>query len=177
MNKHKSLSPSPWVLRFANLITNGGPVLDLACGSGRHTRYFLAKGHLVTAVDRDLSKINDIDNDLLTKIEADLENVTGWIPPQNFFGAVVVTNYLYRPILTHLIKSLTRRGILLYETFSKGNEKYGRPISPEYLLEPGELLEAVRGHLKVIAYEDVTINQPKLACVQRICCYLEQPSN
>lgn len=106
-------------------------------------------------------------------MELDLETDTPWPLPTRYFGTVVVTNYLYRPILKQIVASVARPGLLIYETFAKGNEKYGRPRNPKFLLEPGELLELVRGHLRVVAYEDVTVSRPKLAAIQRICGYLE----
>lgn len=167
------LPPSPWVVRFSELSPKYSPVLDLACGTGRHTKFFLAKGHPVSAVDRNLNSITDIHHELLSKVELDLETDTPWPLPTRYFGTVVVTNYLYRPILNQIMASVARPGLLIYETFAKGNEKYGRPSNPKFLLEPGELLELVRGHLRVVAYEDVTISRPKLAAIQRICGYLE----
>ena len=167
------LSPSPWVVRFSELAPKSSPVLDLACGAGRHTRFFLAKGHPVSAIDQNLSSIADIHHELLSKVELDLETDAPWPLPIRYFGTVVVANYLYRPILDQLVASLARPGLLIYETFAKGNEKYGRPSNPKFLLEPGELLELVRGHLRVVAYEDVTVSRPKPAAVQRICGYLE----
>ena len=139
METDGSLSPSPWVMRFSELSPKSSPVLDLACGAGRHTKLFLAKGHPVSAIDRNLSSMADIHHELLSTVELDLETDAPWPLPTRYFGTVVVTNYLYRPILTQLVASLARPGLLIYETFAKGNEKYGRPRNPKFLLEPSKL--------------------------------------
>ncbi len=164
-------TPSPWVLRWADAAPSAGRVLDVACGQGRHARWFAARGYAVDAVDRSadgLANLTNVPN--VTPLCADLE-VGAW-PYLNSGGAyacVVVTNYLHRPLLPRLIDAVAPGGVLIYETFAVGNERFGRPSNPDFLLQPGELLEAVRGHLRVIAYEDVTIAAPRPACVQRIC--------
>ncbi|HYT39277.1 MAG TPA: class I SAM-dependent methyltransferase [Acidimicrobiia bacterium] len=160
--------PSPWVARFASLAAPGGPVLDVACGGGRHTRFFLARGHPVTAVDRDTSGLADIRSDpALEIVETDLEVGAPFPFPGRVFAAVVVTNYLHRPILPDLVAGVAGGGVLLYETFARGQERFGRPHRPEFLLQPGELLEAVGGALRVVAYEDLILDDPRRA-VQRI---------
>jgi SAM-dependent methyltransferase len=159
--------PSPWVARFAPLIT--GNVLDIACGSGRHTRYFLSRGHRVCAVDRDLSRMADLRGiEGLEMHETDLEDGAGHLPNGRFDG-VIVTNYLWRPLLPAIVASVADQGVLLYETFADGNETYGKPRNPDFLLQPGELLDAVRGQLQVIAYENGMTNDPRPAVIQRIC--------
>ena len=160
------VTPSPWVVRFTPLVPTGSPVLDVACGRGRHTHWFLERGHPVTAVDRDLSGLRPRAG--LTLVEADLED--GAPPPfaGQVFGGVVVTNYLYRPLLPALVAAVAPGGVLLYETFAAGNEHLGRPSRPEFLLQRGELLEAVRGVLTVVAYEDLEVSEPRRAVVQRI---------
>lgn len=161
---------SPWVTRFAPLVPAAGGVLDVACGGGRHTRLFLRHGHPVVAVDRDLSGLADLIGDpALEAVEADLED--GRKPPfaGRGFAGVVVTNYLHRPLLPALVRSVAAGGILLYETFAAGNERHGRPSCPDFLLRPGELLDAVRGELRVVAYEDGVVDRPRAAAVQRIC--------
>jgi SAM-dependent methyltransferase len=162
-------SPSEWVRRFAPCIEPGGDVLDVAAGSGRHARLLASLGHRVEAVDRDASALSSLDDlpGVVTRI-ADLENAA-WPYSGRSFAAVVVTNYLHRPLLPLLIEAVASNGILLYETFAVGNEQFGRPSNPEFLLRPEELLEAVRGRLRVIAFEDVHIEQPKPAMVQHIC--------
>ena len=163
---HLELTPSPWVLRFASLVADGGRVLDVACGSGRHARFFAGSGHLVDAVDRDLSSFGQVPTSVHA-LQADLEAGPWPYPGQNFAG-VVVTNYLHRPLLATLIACVGPGGALIYETFAAGNERYGRPSRPDFLLQPGELLEAVRGQLQVVAFEEIRVDCPKPAKVQRI---------
>ncbi len=166
--------PSPWVLRFAGRVPQGGPVLDLACGMGRHARLFLTRGHPVTAIDRDLSGIADLAGAPgLEAIEADLENGTPFPLAGRRFAAVVVTNYLYRPLFPALVAAVAPGGVLIYETFARGNEDFGRPRNPEHLAKPGDLLEAVRGRLRVVAYEDLIDQAPKPAARQRLCAVNE----
>ena len=169
----KTAAPSAWVERFAPLIAPAGAVLDLACGRGRHTRLLLACGHKVTAVDRDLSAIADLDSTGLERLEADLEGGAPWPFEGRRFAAVVVTNYLHRPLFPDLIASLAPGGVLIYETFAHGNERLGKPRNPNFLLQPGELLDiALDGALRVLAYEDLEISEPRQACVQRIAARL-----
>lgn len=163
------LPASAWVERFAGLVPPGGVVLDLACGRGRHTRFFLARGHPVVAVDRDLSRLEDLGRRPdLERIEADLEQDRPWPLGARRFAGVVVTNYLHRPILPAIVTAVAPGGALIYETFAAGNERFGRPANPAFLLRPGELLEAVRGRLAVVAYECLTVEEPRPAAVQRI---------
>ena len=163
---HKPISaPSAWVERFAPFVPVGAPVLDVASGDGRHARLFLARGHPVTAVDRDTSRLGTPG---MTIVEADLE--TGpWPLADARFGGVVVTNYLHRPLFPALVAAVAPGGALIYETFAQGNERLGKPRNPDHLLRPGELLEAVRGSLRVVAYEDLEVSAPRRAMVQRIC--------
>lgn len=162
-------SPSRWVLRFADRLAAACGVLDLACGSGRHARLFLARGHPVTAVDRDLSGIDDLRGaPALEAIAADLEDGTPWPLGERRFGGVVVANYLHRPLLPRIVAAVAEDGILIYETFAVGNERFGRPTRMEFLLRHGELLEAVGGSLRVLAYEDLEVDDPRPAAVQRI---------
>ncbi len=163
------MSASPWVERFAARAPAGGTVLDVACGGGRHTRFFLAQGHTVVAVDRDLSRVTDLAHDARVElIDAELETGAPFPLRGRTFAAVVVTNYLWRPLLGDLVAAVEPGGAFIYETFAVGNERFGRPSNPDYLLRPGELLDAVRGELRVIAYEDVIIGAPRVAAVQRI---------
>lgn len=157
-------SPSPWIVRFAGLVPPGGPVLDLACGGGRHARFFLSRGNPVTVVDRDLSGVADLD--AAERIAADLEDGSPWPLAGRTFAGVVVTNYLHRPLFPRLIEALAPDGVLLYETFAQGQERYGRPRNPDFLLRPGELLAACAG-LQVVAYEHGL--DPGPAVRERIC--------
>ena len=162
------LAPSRWVRRFAGLVPPGGPVLDLAAGGGRHSRFFLERGHPVVAVDRDIAALGEIQDPRLTRIAADLESGP-WPLGDRRFAGVVVTNYLHRPLLPVLVAAVAPGGVLIYETFAAGNERYGKPSNPAFLLKPGELLEVVRGRLRVIAYESLEVSNPRPAAVQRIC--------
>jgi SAM-dependent methyltransferase len=167
---HADREPSPWITRFAPLAKPGAAILDLACGGGRHTRLFLARGHPVTALDVDVSGLEDLRaRPELELIEADLEDGSPWPLWGRRFGAVVVANYLWRPLFAPILESIDEGGLLLYETFARGNEAYGRPSNPEFLLEPGELIEAVRGRLQIVAYEHGCIERPRPAVRQRLC--------
>lgn len=168
-DSHREIrSPSPWIARFAGTVPNGAAVADIACGGGRHGRLFMERGHPVLFADRDVSGVADLTGTPGVEIiEADFENGP-WPLPGRQFGGVVVANYLWRPILPCLIGLVAPGGVLLYETFATGNEAFGRPRNPDFLLAPGELLEAVRGELEVIAYEQRTVHRPGPAVVQRI---------
>jgi len=169
---HSSLQPSPWVQRFLPLLPPGRPVLDLACGSGRHSLLLLEWGFRVTALDRDVSRIEEVMSlhpGTLEFLEADLERGGPYPLRGRHFGGVIVTNYLHRPILSDIVANLEKSGVLIYETFAVGNERYGKPSNPEFLLKPGELLAAVHGLLQVKAYEDLIVDDPRPAAVQRIC--------
>jgi len=158
------VAPSPWIARFAALVPAGGTVLDLACGGGRHSRLFLERGHPVTAMDRDVAQARLAEGAEL--IAADLEDGSPWPLAGRSFDAVVVTNYLWRPLFPSILAALKPGGALLYETFAAGNEAFGRPANPDHLLKRGELLE-LAGGLTVIAYEDGIEGGTKV--VQRIC--------
>ncbi len=163
-------SASEWVTRFSAIVPAASPVLDLACGSGRHTWLFAAAGHPVTAVDRDISKLAKTARLLGVEIiQADLERPAGWPLPGCKFGGIVVASYLYRPLFPNILEALDESGVLIYETFALGNEKFGKPSNPDFLLKPGELLEMVHGQLHVVAYEHGQIDHPRPAIVQRIC--------
>ena len=165
--------PSPWVTRWADLFRPGGEVLDLACGSGRHSRHLAKLGFEVCAVDRDPALFPDPPAGV-TLVGVDLE-AKPWPFAQRLFDAIVVTNYLHRPLFPVLVASLEPGGVLVYETFARGNERFGKPSNPDFLLAPGELLEAVRGRLRVVAYEDLVVTAPRPAAVQRLCARREDP--
>lgn len=164
MSPHVGLAPSPWVLRWAQLIPAGGTVLDVACGGGRHFRWLAAHGWAVTGVDRDAAALASLEG-LGRTVEADIEG-SRWPLPSERFNAVVVTNYLWRALWPVLRASLTDGGILIYETFALGNEAFGKPSNPDFLLRPGELLQACQG-LHVVAFEDGLLDAP-MRRVQRI---------
>jgi SAM-dependent methyltransferase len=167
---HLNLAPSPWVERFASLVPPGGDVLDLAAGSGRHSRLMRERGHKVVAVDRDIAALTLLaaGDPELTVIAADLEASDAiWPTGTRQFAGIVVTNYLHRPLFPHIRAALAPGGVLIYETFAVGNERFGKPSNPDFLLRPGELLELAAGWL-VIAYENLQIAQPRPTVVQRI---------
>lgn len=170
MLNHDSIaSPSPWVKRFAAAIPQGGVVLDLACGAGRHAAFLASLGHSVLAVDQDISTVRELQNPNIEVSELDLE-ASQWPLDGRIFSGIVVTNYLYRPFLDLLPKMLSENGVLIYETFAIGNERFGKPSNPNFLLREGELLRlAEQFSLKALAYEDIFVDQPKPARVQRIC--------
>ena len=143
-------------------------MLDVACGRGRHLRYLRSLGLAAVAVDSDAQALAALRS--LEGVEicvADIEGGPWPFAPAGFDG-VVVTNYLHRPVFPHLVGALRPGGVLIYETFAAGNERYGRPSNPDFLLEPGELLRRVEP-LSVIAFEQGLISTPKQALMQRIC--------
>lgn len=166
---HQISDPSAWVTRFAPLI-GPGEVLDLACGSGRHAKWLAGRGHVVLAVDRDERSLALAAGQGITTMQADLESAEDFVWPfaAQRFAAIVVTNYLHRPLFPHLLSSLAADGVLIYETFAAGNGQFGKPSNPHFLLQPGELLQLCAG-LRVVAFEDGYVNQPKPALIQRIC--------
>jgi SAM-dependent methyltransferase len=161
--------PSPWVLRWSALVDRG-PVLDVAAGAGRHSILFAERGLEVVALDRE-----PLDLPGVRCVRADLEDGSPWpfgdLGARERFAAIVVTNYLHRPLFPILQASLAEGGMLIYETFMAGNERYGRPSNPAFLLEPGELLSAFAG-LTPIAFEQGYVETPKPAMIQRLCARL-----
>jgi SAM-dependent methyltransferase len=163
VSSHAELEkPSDWVVRWAPQVAHG-PVLDVACGGGRHARFFRDRGFEVVAVDRETVAIEKV-----TFVKANLEDGSPWPFAGQRFGGIVVTNYLHRPLFPGLLGSLAEGGVLIYETFMVGNERFGRPSNPEFLLRPGELREVCKG-LEVLGFEEGEVDRPKRAVIQRIC--------
>ncbi len=159
-------TPSAWVRRSAPLIRPGGRGLDLAAGAGRHTRLLLDMGFRVTAVDRDIEGLRPLAGDKCEIRAIDLETGAAWSLGGGYDG-VVVANYLYRPLFPTIAAALAPNGVLIYETFAVGNERFGRPRNPDFMLRPGELLEAFAA-LTILAFEQGEVTLPRPAVIQRI---------
>lgn len=173
---HGTESPSAWVQRWTHLVPPRGTVLDVACGAGRHLRWFAARGHAVTGVDRDPVAVQAARAAAGTGarvLQADIENGT-WPFAGQRFDAVIVTNYLWRALLPTIVDSVADGGVLIYETFAAGNETVGKPSRPDFLLQPGELLQASAG-LQVVAYENGFLDSPE-RFVQRIAAVRKPPA-
>ena len=167
---HESLAPSSWVRRWSHLVAPRASVLDVACGSGRHVRWFASRDARVTAVDRDAAALEPL-RAMAQVIAADIES-DPWPLAGRCFDAVIVTHYLWRALLPTLVASVDSGGVLIYETFASGNQTVGKPSNPDFLLRPGELLAASQG-LRVIAYEDGFLAEPE-RFVQRIVAVRER---
>lgn len=175
---HASLPPSPWIQRWSHLAAPGGTVLDVACGAGRHLSWFAQRGHPVLGLDRDgqalqaarLALQETAPQAQAQWLQADIENGP-WPLAGRRFAAVVVTNYLWRPVLPALVDAIEPGGALLYETFAAGNETVGRPARPDFLLQPGELLRACQS-LRIVAYEEGFLENPA-RFVQRVAAVRE----
>ena len=166
-------APSPWVCRWTPLIRPGGRVLDLACGSGRHVRWLVAQGFAVTGIDRDAAALEALRAIAQVHV-ADLEGAP-WPLQGERFDALVVTNYLWRPLWPELLGALAEGGVLIYETFADGNQSVGKPSRADFLLRHGELLELARG-LRIVAYEDGYLHTPP-RYVQRIVAVADSSAN
>jgi len=172
MPLHDDAPPSEWVRRWARLIPERGRVLDVACGRGRHARYLSGLGHEVVGVDRDPEARTVLEGVRgVSVLVADIEGGP-WPFEAAGFDAIVVTNYLHRPLFPRFLEALREPGVLVYETFAMGNERYGRPGNPEFLLQPDELLERTRP-LRPVAFEQGQVERPKRAVIQRICAVSE----
>lgn len=156
---------SDWVVRWCSGLTPGSRVLDVACGSGRHTRWLAAQGFRVTAVDRDAQAVSSL-HSIAEVVVADMEQGP-WPMPSRLFDAVIVTHYLWRPLMPVLREVLAPGGRLVMETFAQGQQQWGRPQRPEFLLQPAELLAMCQG-MHILAFEDGTLASP-LRRIQRVC--------
>jgi len=163
--------PSPWVRRFASLVPRDGTVLDLACGNGRHARLFLDLGHRVVALDRDVGAVADLaHHPRVEVVAADLEAGAGWPLGERRFAGIVVVNYLHRPLFPRLLDALAEGGVLIYETFARGNEAHARPRNPDHLLRSGELIALVGDRLQIVGYEHGFVaDGPLPGVIQRVC--------
>ncbi|MBC3916355.1 class I SAM-dependent methyltransferase [Undibacterium sp. CY18W] len=167
--------PSAWLQRHIALLP-AGLVLDLACGGGRNSLFLLEKNYEVLALDRDGQGFVMLEaagaRTMLHDLEAEVEH-DNWPFVENAFEAIVVCNYLHRPLFPAMLGSLAPGGVLIYETFAAGNEQFGKPSNPAFLLQQGELLAQIRSNaqvaMHVIAYEEGYVEQPKPAMIQRIC--------
>jgi SAM-dependent methyltransferase len=163
------MQPSKWVIEQIKHIPKAGHVLDLAAGSGRHSRFLLTLGFKVTCVDIDVTRLNDLEPATGCRIvQADLEGSSHW-PFTELFSGILVTNYLHRPLFKDLMNSLCGGGVLIYETFMSGNEQYGKPRNPDFLLEEDELRNVFDGPLRIINFTQGYVEEPKPAIMQRIC--------
>jgi len=151
-------------------IAAGGTVLDLACGSGRHALLCRARGHPVVAVDRDTASVAALaaTDAGIEVVRADLEGAP-WPLGARTFAAVIVVNYLWRPLLPRIVDAVAERGVLLYETFAVGNERYGRPRNPDFLLREGELRDLAAERFEVLVCEHGVEGEPPSAVRQRLC--------
>ena len=168
---HGTEAPSLWVQRWTHLVRPGGSVLDVACGHGRHMRWFAQAGHTVTGVDRSPEAVAAAST-LGRVVQADIENGP-WPFEGEHFDVVVVTNYLWRPLMDTLLNSVATGGVLIYETFTDGNATVGKPSRPDFLLRTGELLQ-VCASLRVVAFEDGFLDRPE-RFVQRIVALRKPP--
>ena len=185
---HGSEPPSDWIRRWSHLLPARSSVLDVACGRGRHVRWLHGLGHAVTGVDRSAEALEELapltspasgagspaGAPAVETVCADIESGP-WPFTGREFGAVVVTHYLWRPLLPTLVASVAPGGVLLYETFAAGNETVGRPSRPDFLLAPGELLAVCQG-LRIVAFEDGWLPAPE-RFVQRIAAVRELPGS
>jgi SAM-dependent methyltransferase len=174
---HTASDPSPWIARYAPLVRNAASLLDVACGHGRHAKFFASRGVRVVAVDRDesaIASLNGIQNIAteLRDLEGASRSADAWPYAHETFDAIVVCNYLWRPTFDRTLDSIKPGGVLLYETFMDGNERYGKPSRHEFLLRSNELLERTRNQFRTIAFEEGDVfddtGRP-IACAQRIC--------
>lgn len=168
MSHDQDRAPAALIARWAASVPAGGTVLDVAAGGGRHAWLFASRGHPVLAVDRDVARLLADPHARIEVLAADLERAP-WPLPGRTFAAVVVVDYLWRPLLPTLVASVAPGGLLLYETFAVGHERFGRPRNPDFLLRPGELLAAVAGRLEVLEHAEGEVGEPPVAIRQAVC--------
>lgn len=171
-SRHLGMSePSDWFRTYQPLIAPGGTVLDVAAGGGRHVKFFAETGYSVTALDRNGAPLLPFSGSHEAEvIEADLEDGSPWPLAGRRFDAVIVCNYLYRPLFADLIGALNPGGVLLYETFALGNEIYSRPRNPDHLLKSGELIELLQGRLQIVAYQHGIVETGECPGVKQMVC-------
>ena len=158
-NSHLSLSqPSPWLKKWSHLLNANDSVLDIACGSGRHMHFLAQLGCELIGVDKDPAALESASR-YGAVLQADLENEAWPVAIDKKFQVVIVFNYLHRPLFPRIQECIAQGGYLIYETFAVGNEEFGRPRSPEFLLLPNELLTQFK-QLTPIAYEAGRLKQP-----------------
>jgi SAM-dependent methyltransferase len=164
-------APSVWVKRFLPLIKPGGLVLDLAAGSGRHVRLLRDCGFAVRAIDRDTTALLAFAGPCceVRRIDLEADDNSGQLGDD--YDGIIVTNYLHRPLLSTIAGALAPGGVLIYESFARGNERFGQPRNPDFLLRPGELLEAFTT-LTVVAFEQGEVSLPRPAVIQRLAAVL-----
>lgn len=169
---HRDLAPSPWIARFAHLVAPGARVLDLAAGHGRHARFLADRGALVVAADRDADALALLAGHPGIVTRATDFETGAWPFAGERFAAIVVVNYLHRPLFPLLRTALEPDGVLLYETFAMGNEAYGRPTNPDFLLGRDELLTVAAlppSPMTVVAFEQgMVADGVRSAVVQRL---------
>ena len=168
--ENNTYCPSDWVKKYISLIPRGKPVLDLACGGGRHVHFLLNEGFSVVAIDKDVKKLNNMsDKPNLKIIEFNLETVAKIPFSEGEFAGIIVVNYLHRPLFPYLANALSDGGVLIYQTFMVGNEAYGRPKNPDFLLTKNELNKVFKEELDVLAFEQGYKDDPKPSVTQSIC--------
>ncbi|WP_333874693.1 class I SAM-dependent methyltransferase [Methylobacter sp.] len=169
MSHHLLEKPSLWIVKYAPLIRKGGWVLDLACGNGRHAIRLAEQGYQVDAIDRDAEVVSGmVGMDNINVSIADLE-AGDWPQSEQKYDGIIVSRYLYRPMLSTLASLLNPGGVLIYETFMTGNERYGKPSNPDFLLLPNELFDVYSPLLNIVAFEQGEQQTPRPAVMQRIC--------
>lgn len=162
------LRPLPWIARHAPLLAANSAVLDIACGAGRHSLLLRQLGHQVSALDIDLAALRTEPEAVhIDLIEADIE-AGPWPLGKRQFDGVVVTNYLWRPLMPTIRDSVRPGGLLFYETFMQGNEKYGRPANPDFLLKPDELRQLPAQEFEILEFEQGLVRGDKPAVKQSV---------